>query len=147
MNNNFKYNIRKFRIEDYDKILSLWRKSELTFKAKGRDRYAKIKDELEIGNGFFYVAELDEKLVGSIFGTHDGRKGWVNRLAVDPSFRNRGIGRFLVEKVEKDLSDIGIDIIGVLVEGWNYESMNFFRNIGYEESDIVYFSKRKNSFS
>jgi len=92
------------------------------------------------------VAETNGKLVGSIFGTHDGRRGWINRLAVAPEFRRQGIARMLVAKVEKCLSELGIEIVASLIEAWNTKSMQAFERLGYKRhSDVFYFSKRKNS--
>ena len=36
------------------------------------------------------VAEAGGELVGVVLGTHDGRKGWINRLAVAPAYQRRG---------------------------------------------------------
>ncbi|NOZ03483.1 MAG: GNAT family N-acetyltransferase [FCB group bacterium] len=139
-----KVKLRKFRIGDYDTLIELWEKSRLPYKPKGRDRRDKIERELQAGKALFYVAECDGQIVGSIFGTHDGRKGWINRLAVHPEYRGRGIARKLVTRVEEDLNKLGIDIIACLVEGWNHDSINAFKAMGYSEfEDIVYFTKRK----
>ena len=136
--------LRELRIGDYDALIKLWEKSQLPYKPKGRDRRDKIKHELKSSNTIFYVAECDGQIIGSIFGTHDGRKGWINRLAVHPEYRGRGIARKLVTRVEEDLNNMGIDIIACLVEGWNHDSIRAFKAMGYSEfEDIVYFTKRK----
>ena len=138
--------IRKFNIRDYDELLTLWNDAHLPFKPKGRDRRDKIEYELKRENAIFLIAEMNGKIVGSIFGTHDGRKGWINRLAVAPDFEKQGIARRLIAEVEDRFSKLEIEIIACLVENWNTKSMKFFENLGYEKSaDITYFSKRKNS--
>ena len=138
--------LRSFQVEDYDKLISLWDASELPYRPLGRDSRAKIETELEFGCTVAVVAERDGKLIGSLWGTHDGRKGWLNRLAVAPEFRNRGLARLLVEKVEAMFDELGIDIVGVLVEDWNKDSMDVFEKLGYvRHKDIYYYSKRKNA--
>jgi ribosomal protein S18 acetylase RimI-like enzyme len=138
--------IREFYPEDYDALLKLWDDAKLPYKPKGRDRRDKIEHELKQNNAIFFVAETNGKLVGSIFGTHDGRKGWINRLAVAPEFRKQGIARMLVAKVEKCLSELGIEIVASLIEAWNTKSMQAFERLGYKRhSDVFYFSKRKNT--
>ncbi|MEW6069608.1 MAG: GNAT family N-acetyltransferase [Candidatus Thermoplasmatota archaeon] len=137
--------IREFRMEDYDSLTTLWNNAKLPYKPKGRDRRDKIEQELKRGNAIFLIAETNGKLVGSILGTHDGRKGWINRLAVAPEFRRQGIARRLVAKVEDWLSEHGIEIIACLIEDWNTESMQVFERLGYKKhSDIAYFTKRRN---
>jgi len=136
---------REFRIDDYDALVRLWSDSGLSYKPAGRDRLDRIQEDLRHGNAIFLVAETKGKLVGSILGTHDGRKGWINRLAVAPALRRKGIARMLVTEVEKRLSQLGIEIVACLIEDWNSESMKAFQNLGYtRHPDIVYLTKRKN---
>lgn len=138
--------IRGLCIEDYDALIRLWDDAQLPYRPKGRDRRNKIEHELKRGNSIFLVAEANGRLVGSIFGTHDGRKGWINRLAVAPEFRRQSIARMLVAKVEERLSEFGIEIVASLIEDWNTESMQVFERLAYKRhSDVLYFSKRKNS--
>jgi ribosomal protein S18 acetylase RimI-like enzyme len=90
------------------------------------------------------IAEKDGVLIGSAFGTHDGRKGWINRVAVAPKYRRQGIAEDLVRQVEHRLHGMGIRIIACLIEDWNEESMEFFERIGYKRHhDIFYFTKRE----
>jgi ribosomal protein S18 acetylase RimI-like enzyme len=71
-----------------------------------------------------------------------GARGWINRLAVDPRYRRRGIAKKLVAKVEEALAHEGIIIVAALVEAPNEPSLKLFRKLGYEERrDIIYFRK------
>lgn len=137
--------IRKFRMEDYNALIKLWDDAQLPYKPKGRDKKENIERELKRGNAIFLVAEKDGRLVGSILGTQDGRKGWINRLAVTPDFQRQGIAKMLVANVEKYLFEIGIEIIACLIEDWNARSMQVFERLGYKQHpEIIYFTKRKN---
>jgi ribosomal protein S18 acetylase RimI-like enzyme len=138
--------IREFTIKDYDSLITLWNDAKLPFKPKGRDKRDKIEYELKHGRNIFLVAEINGKLVGSVFGTHDGRKGWINRLAVSPEFQRQDIAKKLIAEVEERFSELGIGIIACLVEDWNTESLKVFEKLGYKNhSEIVYFSKRRDS--
>lgn len=137
--------IRNFTMDDYDAVVRLWKISNLPYRPEGRDARDVIAAELEGGQSLFRVAELEQKVVAAVFGTHDGRKGWINRLVVDPEYRYRGIGAEMVLDVEQLLDNVGIQITACLIEDWNSESNAFFARIGYHEHhDIKYFSKRKN---
>ena len=82
-------------------------------------------------------------MVGAILGTHDGRKGWINRLAVAPDQRRLGIAQKLVGAVEQRLIDLGIEIFACQIEDWNETSMTVFDRLGYtRHADIIYFTKR-----
>jgi len=138
------FRIRELSIDDYDALVSLWEESGLPYRPGGRDARSRIARELDGPCAIFLVAEIDGELAGGVLGTHDGRKGWINRLSVAPEHRRKGIGTALVQAVEKRLEEIGIEIVTCLVETWNGSSMAFFEEIGYvRHDDIVYFSKRK----
>jgi ribosomal protein S18 acetylase RimI-like enzyme len=136
--------IRPFRIEDYDTIISLWERSQLPYRPKGRDTREKIARELESPHAVFLVAEHRGEMIGSVFATHDGRKGWINRLAVAPPWRRRGIAARLVGEAGRRLADQGIQIIACLIEDWNADSKRFFESIGYTRFDrISYFTRKE----
>jgi len=138
--------IREFSIKDYDALITLWNDVQLPFKPKGRDKRDKIECEIKQENAIFLVAEINGKLVGSVFGTHDGRKGWINRLVVASEFQRQNIAKKLIAEVEYRFSELGIDIIACLIEDWNTKSLQVFEKLGYKKhTDIVYFSKRKDS--
>ena len=138
--------IRNFKIEDYDSLIELWKSAGLPYKPNGRDSKEKIKSELKKGVAIFLLAEMDNEIIGSVFGTHDGRKGWINRVAVHPQLRQKGVAKMLVSEVEKKLDELGIDIIACLIEDWNDRSMKVFEKLGYiKHNDVIYFSKRKSA--
>lgn len=86
--------------------------------------------------------------MGAVLGTHDGRKGWINRLVVAPSHRRRGIAKALVHAVEERLAELGIDVVACLIEDWNQDSMEFFSAIGYVyDKEVLYYSKRRDARS
>jgi ribosomal protein S18 acetylase RimI-like enzyme len=136
--------IRELRPEDYDALVALWEAAGLPYKPKGRDSREAITHQLKLPTAIYLVAELDGTMVGSVLGTHDGRKGFINRLAVDPAYRGRGIARRLVAEVERRLENLGIEIVEALIEDWNEVSMKVFERLGYvKHPDILYYSKRK----
>jgi ribosomal protein S18 acetylase RimI-like enzyme len=138
--------VRKFKIRDYDAVIALWEKTHLPYKPKGRDSRKNIEKQIKQANTIYLVAEQNNIIIGAVLGTHDSRKGYINRLAVMPAFQNRGIGRRLVKEIEKHMHKNGIGIITSLVEDWNKTSLKAFQRMGYKKhKDIIYFSKRKSS--
>jgi ribosomal protein S18 acetylase RimI-like enzyme len=125
-------------------VLSLWDRSELPYKPRGRDEASLVARRIDEGRDCFYGAFAGNDLVGVVLVTHDGRKGWINRLAVDPSRRRRGIARLLIARAEKHLEDEGIEIFAVLIEDYNTPSLELFKSCDYVfHDDIHYLSKRK----
>lgn len=136
--------VRAAGLDDYESFTAVWSASGLPYRPEGRDSRESIGRELARNRCAFFLAESDGLPVGVVLGTHDGRKGWINRLAVVPSHRGRGIGIILVRRVEEWLASQGIEIWAALIESGNTRSMAFFAHLGYlHDSEIEYFSKRR----
>lgn len=137
-------NIVPYKVGDYLLLTELWEKSGLPYKPKGRDSKENIEREVKLDCNQFLFAEVDHEYVGSVIVTHDGRKGWINRVAVLPEFRNRGIARKLVETSEQWLDSQGIGIVACMVEDYNEDSFEVFQKLGYIPFEGVrYLTKRK----
>ncbi len=136
--------IRRLTIDDYPKMKEIWEKSGLPYKPKGRDSYEEIKKQMEDFGDLFLGAEIDNKLVGLIIGSSDGRKGWLNRIAVDPVYQGRGIAKMLTTACEEALKERGIKIFAVLIESYNKNSLALAEKMGYVlHKDIFYLTKRE----
>jgi ribosomal protein S18 acetylase RimI-like enzyme len=132
-------------MKDYDAIVSLWSRAGLPFKPEGRDSKECVEKQIAVNPDFVLGAFSDGHLIGTIVLSSDIRKGWINRLAVDPDYRCRGVATALIEESEKTLRKHGLKIFCSLVEDSNEPSKTLFRKCGYSEHrDITYFSKRDN---
>jgi len=137
---------RRLTIEDYDAVIALWRRSGLTsLRPAGRDSREAFAKQLAEGQIVIGLEEAD-RLIGVVVATHDTRKGWINRLAIDPDFRRRGYARRLVEAAEAALRELGLTLIAALIEDDNNASLALFKRLGYAvHTDIYYVSKRDSS--
>ncbi len=138
--------VRRLGMEDYDALLALWLRAGLhSVKPQGRDSRAGIARQLATGVQTILGLEVDGRLVGAVVATHDSRKGWINRLAVDPEYRRRGYAARLIAAAEEVLREQGMRIIAALVESDNVPSYALFRKAGYVEIDrgIHYLTKRE----
>jgi len=138
--------IRDMTVDDYESVVRLWTEADLPYRPRGRDRREKMWAEMERGTGLFLVAEAGDEIVGVVLGTHDGRRGWINRLAIAPAYRRKGIARGLVRAVEARTEALGIEIVSALIETENEASLAFFKAIDYVHApDIEYLSKRRSA--
>jgi ribosomal protein S18 acetylase RimI-like enzyme len=137
--------IRTLTIRDYEAMVRLWREAGLPFKPRGRDSREMIARQMEAFPEFFIGAFHGNKLVGVVIGSYDGRmKGWINRLAVHPAYRRRGIAQQLIRHVEEALEKHGAAIFCALIETPNKESIRLFQKMGYKtHKEILYVTKRK----
>jgi ribosomal protein S18 acetylase RimI-like enzyme len=136
--------IRELTISDYKDMVGLWERSSLLFKPKGRDSSQEIRRQMKDSSDLFMGAFKKRTLVGTAVGSYDGRKGWINRLAVDPRHRGEGIGKLLISCSEKALEKRGARVVCALVDVPNPESVNLFEKLGYTaHRNILYLSKRE----
>lgn len=141
-----KIRIREYRTADYDRVMALWAEGGLPLKPQGRDSRENIARQIGLPNVRFLVAEAEEggPVIGTVLATHDGRKGWINRVAVEAGLRRQGIGLELIRAAEGWLESQGLDILACLIEEDNAVSMAVFQKLGYiKHPEIIYFAKRK----
>jgi len=137
--------IRQLELDDYDELLALWQRAGLhSLRPQGRDSRDSLARQLASGVQTILGLEADGQLAGAIVATHDSRKGWINRLVVDPDYRRRGYAVRLIAAAEEMLREQGMHIIAVLIEDDNSASLALFQQVGYVEMDppIHYLSKR-----
>jgi N-acetylglutamate synthase len=135
--------IRKAGLGDYEGIVSLWTRSGLHHQPNGRDSRDNLEREMTDATVDFLVAFSGELMIGSVIGTNDGRKGWVNRLAVDPEHRREGVAKVLLESLEGCFRGRSLKIFSCLIIAGNEPSQSLFEGIGYERHpEVVYYSKK-----
>jgi len=140
---NKKLTIRILKPSECNSLIDIWIKASLPIKPEGRDLEDNIKRQIQLDNNRFFVVEIDDKLVGAIIASHNGRKGWINRLAVLPEFSGRGIATALINKAEDFFLSNNIKIFACLIEDWNDVSMKFFQDRNYiGHKDIIYLTKK-----
>jgi N-acetylglutamate synthase len=128
---------------DYDALVDLWKQAGLEYRPNGRDSKLSIVIQMSMDPELFLGAFEDGRLIGSVIATFDGRRGWINRLAIVPEERRKGVAKALIARAEKLLRQRGAMIIGAHVERENTASLRLSENSGYSSrSDIVYMSKR-----
>ena len=125
--------IRETKIEDYAPIETLLEQAHL------KDSYfdeVSFRRMLERNKGFCYVAELEGQVVGTLFGTHDGAfRGYIQKVAVNPDYRQHGIGSDLVRRTIEAFNEFPIPLIFAHIERTNIPSILLFRSLGFEIRD------------
>ena len=129
---------------DIDRIIILWQTAGLSHRPQGRDTKDNILNQMQQESTKFIGIFKEGVLIAVSIVSHNGRKGWINRLAVHPEFRRKGIACKLIKYCEDWLSSEGIEIFAVLIEADNPDSMALFANNEYtRHNDIIYFTKKK----
>jgi ribosomal protein S18 acetylase RimI-like enzyme len=138
--------IRVANADDYDELIAVWKASGSEISPRGRETRAAFVRHVERFPGLSLVALDGGQVVGVVLGSHDGRKGWISRLAVLPTYRRRGVAAELVTVCDTAIRAKGIEIVAALVEVDNPASAALFRKLGYsDEIPVHYFRKLSHS--
>src|SRR5512136_198197 len=135
--------LRRLTIDDHAAILALWQRAGLhSLRPDGRDSRSEFEKQLAGGQVAIGLEESG-RLIGVVLATNDTRKGWINRLAIDPDYRRKGYGEQLVRAAEEALRAAGMKLIAAFIEEGNAASLTLFDKLGYAvHRNITYVSKR-----
>ena len=122
--------VRRFRIEDFDAVIALWRRTEgvgLNESHTRRDIAAFLRRNPRLS----FVAEQGGRIIGAVLCGHDGRRGYLHHLAVSKRHRRRGIGRLLVNACLAKLRKAGIQKCNIFIFANNAAGMKFWAHTGW----------------
>ena len=123
---------REFSINDYDAVLGLWQRAEGLEVAEGDDRKG-VAQFLARNPTLSRVAIDGATIVGVAMCGHDGRRGHIYHLAVDPDYRRYGLGKRLVQECLDGLRQVGIMRAIILVADYNLGGAEFWKRAGWED--------------
>ena len=141
MTDQFKDMLIKPYIPEYENaVIELWERCELT--RPWNNPNVDIERKLKVNPEMFLVGMIDGKVAATVMGGYEGHRGWVNYLAVDPQYRRQGLGRQMMEAVEKKLLEKGCPKINIQIRVDNSEALAFYDKIGYKTDDVISMGKR-----
>ena len=124
--------VQEMTIGDYNEVRALWQACE-GIELSEADARSVIVRFLERNPGLSFVARVDGVLVGAALCGHDGRRGYIDRLAVHPSHRCQGIGRILTSRCLYHLMKCGITKWYLFVPEDNQGAIAFWQKLGWQQ--------------
>jgi len=132
--------IRLMTVEDFDRVVALMRQTP-GVTVRDADSSEMAARYLDRNPGFSFVAEQGGELVGCVMAGHDGRRGYLQHLIVEPAHRGAGLARRLVNASLDRLQAQGISKSHIDVLATNEAAMAFWEKIGWRRrTDIVRYS-------
>ena len=124
---------------DVDAVVSLWQRCGLT--RPWNEPAADIALARRDANSTILIGREREAIVATALVGHDGHRGWVYYVAVDPTRQKKGFGRVIMAAAEDWLRRTGIEKVQLLVRPENTAVRAFYESIGYGEQPRVMFAK------
>jgi ribosomal protein S18 acetylase RimI-like enzyme len=131
--------IRTIEDGDIAEVIALWQRCGLT--RPWNHPTADIALARRENNATVLVGREGTALVASVLVGHDGHRGWVYYVAVDPDHRSQGYGRVMMTAAEDWLRARGIEKLQLMVRGDNAKVHAFYKSLGYYDQDRVVFAK------
>ena len=133
MQNPIFIQIREFRFPvDYDQVYQLWESIEKGVHVGRSDTPSEIEKKLTRDPDLFLVAGSGGRIIGSVIGGFDGRRGLIYHLAVAAEFRENGIGTRLMDELESRLRAKGCLKSYLLVTVDNPEAEDYYKRHGWQ---------------
>jgi ribosomal protein S18 acetylase RimI-like enzyme len=125
--------------DDIADVAALWQRCGLT--RAWNDPAGDIALARKEANATVLLGRSDGVLVASVLVGHDGHRGWVYYVSVDPDHRHKGYGRAIMTAAESWLRARGIQKLQLMVRGDNARVHAFYKSLGYYDQERVTFAK------
>ena len=132
--------IRPYHPSDETAVIALWQRCALT--RPWNNPKLDIERKLQVNAELFLVGEIDGEIIASVMGGYEGHRGWINYLAVEPSYQRQGLGREMMEVVEAKIRATGSPKINLQIRTGNTAVIEFYQSIGYTTDEVVSMGKR-----
>jgi ribosomal protein S18 acetylase RimI-like enzyme len=128
-------------LEDADvaAVIALWQRCGLT--RPWNDPAADIALARQGANAAVLLGRDGDAVVASVLVGHDGHRGWVYYVAVDPQHRKKGLGRAIMAAAEEWLRARGILKLQLMVRPDNIQVQAFYETLDYDEQERVVYAK------
>jgi len=128
-------------IEDRDipEVVALWQRAGLV--RPWNDPAGDIALARKEGNATVLLGRKNGAAIASVLVGHDGHRGWVYYVSVDPEHRGAGHGRTIMTAAEDWLRARGIQKLQLMVRGDNAKVHAFYESIGYYDQQRTTFAK------
>jgi hypothetical protein len=124
---------------DVADVIALWRRAGLI--REWNDPTGDIALARRDSNATVLLGRVNGAAAASVLVGHDGHRGWVYYVSVDPDHRARGYGRAIMQAAEGWLRGRGIVKLQLMVRGDNAQVHAFYRSLGYYDQQRVTFAK------
>ena len=124
---------------DVESVVALWQRCGLT--RPWNDPASEIAFVRRGQNATILIGRADGALVATAMVGHDGHRGWVYYVAVDPDLQRRDFGRAIMAAAEDWLRGQGVEKVMLMVRPDNTKVQAFYDKLGYDVQERVIYAK------
>jgi len=124
---------------DRDAVIALWQACGLT--RPWNDPAADFDFALAGPDSTVLVLRGDTQLIGAAMVGHDGHRGGLYYLAIDPARRSEGLGRLLLTECQNWLRAKSVPKLNLLVRKDNKSVIGFYEALGYTDQNCISLGK------
>jgi len=129
------FSIRPIGDGEDEAVIAIWDKAGLT---RAHNPPQEDLDFMkESANSEVLVGVLDKEIVATVNVCHDGHRGWMYYLAVDPEKSGSGHGKAMVGAAEVWLKDRSVRKVQLMIRPENKGVLSFYDRLGYEDNPCV----------
>lgn len=132
--------LRPIYLNDLPEMLALWRAAQLQISPTDSEHGLRRHLALS-GNLAWALCNTDGRIIGTLLGSDDGRRGWINHLAVHPDMQGNGYGQRLITAVTTRLKAQGCEKVNLLVRHTNQHVVPFYEKIGFAVDNNIFMAK------
>ena len=124
---------------DVAAVVALWQACGLTrpWNDPASDIALARRDE----NSTVLVGRVGSHIVATAMVGHDGHRGWVYYVAIDPDNQGKGFGRAIMSAAEDWLRQAGIAKLQLMVRPDNKKVQAFYESLDYDEQKRIIYAK------
>ena len=124
---------------DVEAVVALWQRCGLT--RPWNDPHADIALARRGAHSAILVGRRVDALVATVMVGHDGHRGWLYYLAVDPDVQRQRYGATMTAAAEDWLRLRGVSKAMLMVRADNKDVRAFYNALGYGEQERIVFAK------
>ena len=133
--------IRPYESRDHEQIVALWA-DVFSDDPPWNEPASMIRRKLTVQPELFFIAHINNLVVGTVMAGFDGVRGWIHHLAVHGSYRRQGIASLLMRAAERGLEAADCPKVNLQIRATNSDVIDFYRSLGYELEERASLGKR-----
>ena len=124
---------------DVESVVALWQRCGLT--RPWNDPASEIAFARRGQNATILTGRAHGALRATAMVGHDGHRGWIYYVAVDPELQGQDFGRAIMGAAEDWLRGQGVEKVMLMVRPDNTKVQAFYDRLGYDVQERVIYAK------